>query len=76
MEDVNRIVVAAVALAPFVLVLVGMVTGRARVQPCCPRPAVLPTGGPPGSAGRSGLGVPCGECEGEGEDLGRHRHPG
>jgi len=31
-----RIVVAAVALAPFVLVLLGMATGRAHVQPCCP----------------------------------------
>ena len=30
-----RIVVAAVALAPFVLVLLGMATGRAHVQPCC-----------------------------------------
>ncbi|HSF97766.1 MAG TPA: hypothetical protein VLA55_03655 [Ornithinibacter sp.] len=30
-----RIVVAALALAPFALVLIGMATGRARVQPCC-----------------------------------------
>ena len=30
-----RIVVAVFALVPFVLVLVGMATGRARVKPCC-----------------------------------------
>lgn len=30
-----RIVVAVFALGPFVLVLLGMATGRARVKPCC-----------------------------------------
>jgi hypothetical protein len=30
-----RVIVAAFALAPFVLVLIGMATGRVRVQPCC-----------------------------------------
>ena len=31
-----RYVLAAVALALFVLLLIAMVTGRATVQPCCP----------------------------------------
>ena len=31
-----RYVMGAVALAPFVLLLVAMATGRAHVQPCCP----------------------------------------
>ena len=34
-----RYLLGAVALAPFVLLLLAMVTGRARVAPCCP-PAV------------------------------------
>ena len=31
-----RYLVGALALAPFVLLLVAMVTGRAQVRPCCP----------------------------------------
>ena len=34
-----RFLLGAVAIAPFVLLLLAMVTGRAKVQPCCP-PAV------------------------------------
>lgn len=34
-----RYLLGAVAIAPFVLLLLAMVTGRAHVQPCCP-PAV------------------------------------
>ena len=48
-----RYLVGALALAPFVLLLVAMVTGRAQVRPCCP-PA-------PGDAGAAH------EVDGEGE---------
>lgn len=37
-----RYLLGAVAIAPFVLLLLAMVTGRANVQPCCP-PAVPAT---------------------------------
>ena len=39
-----RTVVAVVAVAPFVLVLLGMATGRARVRPCCQPTASDETG--------------------------------
>jgi hypothetical protein len=35
-----RYVVAVVALAPFVLLMVAMATGRARVRACCPAPPI------------------------------------
>lgn len=48
-----RILVAAAALSPFVLVLIGMATGRARVQPCCQPTASAEKRGPPTDVGQA-----------------------